>query len=199
MGAVAVVLLVLGVLTLNQAAVWHDPLALWDHSVKSGIATPAVRVNYGLNLEREGRPDEAVEQFRLAAKDRPEDGRAWNVLANTLKRMKRFDEADAAYVQAEKFLPQKYMALMNHGQMLMRLPGREADGLARLREAVADIQRPGSGGGRRVSGVPYLVLGSVLWNRGDHDEARAVLRKALDAEDSREEAIKQLKAIGETP
>lgn len=199
MAAAAVVMLVLGVLTLNQASVWHDSLALWEHSVKAGAATSAVRVNYGLNLEREGRPDEAVEQFQLAAKDRPEDGRAWNVLANTLKRMKRFDEADAAYVQAEKFLPQKYMALMNHGQMLLRLPGRETDGVAKLREAVADIERPGAGGGRRLSGVPYLVLGSVQWNRGEHDEAKALLRKGLNFDDSREEAMKQLKAIGETP
>lgn len=194
-----VILLALGVLTMNQAAVWRDSLALWEHAVKAGVTTPAVRVNYGLNLEREGRPDEAVEQFRLATQDRPQDGRGWNVMANTLKKMKRFDEADKAYAEAEKFLPQKYMALMNHGQMLLRMPGREIDGLQKLRDAVADVERPGAGGGRRVSGVPYLVLGSILWNRGEHDEAKVLLRKGLEFPDSREDAAKQLRAIGEKP
>jgi len=195
----SVILLVLGVLTMNQAAVWRDSLALWEHAVKAGVTTPAVRVNYGLNLEREGRPDEAVEQFRLATKDRPQDGRGWNVLANTLKKMKRLDDADKAYAEAEKFLPQRYMALMNHGQMLLRMPGRESDGLQKLRDAVADIERPGAGGGRRVSGVPFLVLGSILWNKGEHDEAKVLLRKALDFPDSRDDAAKQLRAIGEKP
>ncbi len=194
-----VILLVLGVLTMNQAAVWRDSLALWEHAVKAGVRTPAVRVNYGLNLERVGRPDEAVEQFRLATKDRPQDGRGWNVMANTLKKMKRFDEADKAYAEAEKFLPQKYMALMNHGQMLLRMPGRESDGLQKLRDAVADIERPGAGGGRRVSGVPYLVLGSILWNKGEHEEAKLLLRRGLDFPDSRDDAAKQLRAIGEKP
>jgi tetratricopeptide (TPR) repeat protein len=199
MAAAAAVLLVLGVLTLNQASVWRDSLSLWEHSVRAGVATPAVRVNYGLNLEREGRSDEAVAQFRLAVKDRPDDGRAWYVLGNTLRSQKKFAEADVAYAEAAKFLPQRYIALVNRGNLLIRELKREQEGLLCLRAAVEDIERPNAGGGRQVSGVPYLALGAALGNSGDNAGAKTQFRKALDHADTRARAAEVLQSMGEKP
>lgn len=119
------------------------------------------------------------------------------MLANTLKSMKRFVEADGAYAESAKFLPQKYMALVNRGTLLIRELKREEEGIACLRAAVADIERPGAGGGRPVSGVPYLALGSALGNRGDTEGAKAQFRKALNHADSRARATEVLQSMGE--
>jgi tetratricopeptide (TPR) repeat protein len=213
----AAALLALGILSLNQTMVWNNSLSLWEHAVHAGVTTPDVRVNYGLNLEREARDPEsrpphtdaerqqmleaAAEEYRLAAQDRPGNGRAWYCLANISKTLKRYEEADKAFEQAARTLPQAYMALMNRGRLLIDQLNRHDEGIACLRAAVADIERPRTGpeAGTPLSGKPYLALGSVLWNSGEKDEARTLLRKALSFEDSRDTAIAQLKAIGEVP
>lgn len=217
MAGAAAVLLTFGVLTLNQAAVWRNSLTLWEHAVQVGVTTSSVRVNYGLNLERlalmanarQELSDEeqhslsmrAVEQFRMAVESNPADGRGWFVLGNTLKRLGQYPEAERALAEAAKYLPQKYTALVNRGRLLIERLNRREEGMACLHAAVADIERPRTGSETRVqlSGVPYLALGSALWNAGDHDEAKALLRKGLKFEDSHDGAAQQLRAIGENP
>lgn len=208
-------LLAYGWLALQQVSVWRNSLALWEHAVVVGVTTPDVRINYGLNLEREARDpasrrsdqdrqammEGAADQFRLAAESRPDNGRAWYCLGNTSRALGRFQDADHAFEQAAKHMPQAYIALVNRGRLLIEQLNRREDGIACLRAAVADVERPRTGpdAAAPLSGKPYLALGSALWNSGEQAEARTVLRSALKFEDSREGAEAQLRAIGESP
>ncbi len=209
---VLALLLTSGVLTLNQSMVWRNSLALWEHAVEVGAGTPYVRVNYGLNLERQsltddrlspeekrGLLDKAVEQFEIATKDRPEDGKAAYCMGNTLRRMGRFEEAAQAYGQAAKVLPQAYMALVNRGTVLMNELGRKDEGLASLRAAVEDLETPrkGATSKRQLSGRPHLALGSALAKAGDIEGAKASFRNAMRYEDSKVAAEKELRELGE--
>jgi protein O-mannosyl-transferase len=214
MGGAIAILLTFGVLTLNQSMVWRNSLALWEHAVSVGAGTPYVRVNYGLNLERKGLVHEgklsleeqeelfrrAIEQFEIAARERPGDGKAAYCMGNTLRRLGRYEEAERAYAQAAKVLPQAYTALVNRGNLLIKL-GREEEGLACLRGAVLDIEtvRTGAEARRPISGMPHLALGSALLRRGDKAGAIESFRKALKYESSREAAEKELRDLGERP
>lgn len=210
-GGVGALVLTSGVLTMNQSMVWQNSLSLWEHAVKVGHGTPYVRVNYGLNLERraiveaEGLSaaeqrellEAAVEQFRIAAELRPDDGKALFCMGNTLRRMGRLSEAAEAFGAAAKVMPQSYQALVNRGMLLIRDLGRPEEGLECLRAAVRDVETPRTGAAahRPLSGRPYLALGAVLRERGDVAGAREAFEKARMFEDSREAAEGDLRGL----
>jgi Tfp pilus assembly protein PilF len=196
-----VVLGLLAVLTFNQAATWRTPLTLWQQAVRAGAANSTVHVNYGINLEAAKRDPEAIEQFTIATGLPPFDAKAWISLGNALQKAKRFDEAEKAYLEAAKVPPARYMALVNRGAMYLMELHRTTEGVALLREAATDMERPAVGelARRQPSGRAHLALAAALAATGDPEGAKAAYRKAAEFGNTREEATRKLRELGDRP
>jgi len=69
----AVVLVLLGVMTVRQSLVWRNRLTLAEHAVKVQPDNPAARSSYAGALRREGRIDEAIVQLEYVMKIMPND------------------------------------------------------------------------------------------------------------------------------
>lgn len=174
-----------------QASVWRTTEALWTHAV-SVTPTPIPLTNLAIEKVRLGKADEAVPLLARAVELRPSDGRARYMLANQFRRLRRFADAEAAYLAAAANLPQAYIARVNLASMYINDLGRPADAVEQLRLAVADVER---GGRRPLSGVPYLALGDALRRTGDAAGARASFERARAFADSREEAERALSRL----
>jgi hypothetical protein len=62
----APILLLLGIGTYRQTAIWHDSLTLWRHALKVDPLSPMANLQYGTALADERRPAEAIPHFRIA-------------------------------------------------------------------------------------------------------------------------------------
>src|SRR5216117_1990605 len=68
----AVCLLVgLGVLTWNQAQIWHDSEKLWSHAAAIDPGSPVGQYSLGLALARQRKLTEAIEHFKTALRIQP--------------------------------------------------------------------------------------------------------------------------------
>lgn len=179
--ASAVVVAALVPLTRAQTRIWHDAPTLWRHTYESGLAGPVGIANHGSWTERLGDPERAIELYREALALDPNSGRAWQLLATTLRSQRRFNEAEAAYRQASRTMVQAFEAHTNLGSMLFHQLGRREEGLAELRAAVEDLRTPRQGieARRPLSIIPFLALANALRVSGDLAGARAALNDAL--------------------
>ena len=101
--ALAVVVL-LGVLTWRQSAVWRDSRTLWAHAVAVSPSSVA-HAKLGVLLEEEGRTEEAIVHFRQAVRLRPDNAYAENNWGVALGNVWRFDEAVAHFEAALRAHP----------------------------------------------------------------------------------------------
>jgi tetratricopeptide (TPR) repeat protein len=194
LGPVAAIPVVsLGALSFAQTTIWHDSLSLWEHAV--AVAPCSASYDYlGDELLRQDRPNNAADAYQQAAELSPRDGRAWFCLANVLKDQGHTDEAEHAYVEATKCLSVAYQAYQNLGLMYLGM-GRKDDAYRQFELAVADLEDQ-SKGTRPLSGGPYMVLGLARKDQGRLDEAAALFRKAVPFQDTHEDALRQLQALG---
>lgn len=136
-----------------------------------------------------GLPDAAKEKFReglkSAAKDKPEQAvralqeavkahasfyAAHMVLAEQLSKLKRYEEALAAYRKASELKPDRADPYVGVGVTLVS-QGRYDEGIKLLRGVLeVDKNLPG----------PYLSLGYAEMQTGDYDAAREHLLRALE-------------------
>ena len=65
-GSAVAVLFVLGSLTYRQLGYWHDNETLWRYTLSVTARNYTAHNNLALALARQGRPDEAIVQFRAA-------------------------------------------------------------------------------------------------------------------------------------
>lgn len=196
LGAAAIILAVYGTLAFRQAAVWRTPLSLWEHAVKVGTPNSTVHIEYGHHLGLADRNEESLEQFRIASRMSPDNIKATLGLAAALRRLKRFDEAGAVYIDAGARMPQDLRAilLIERGNMFVSDLQRTSEGLALLREAVRQAERSGKG-----IGIAKLSLGSALLATGSSDAAAEEFRGAAQHPASRDEAVRLLREMGRTP
>ncbi len=78
----AIVLLVLGALTAMQARSYVDRETLWRATLAHNPGAPMVHYNLGVELQNEGRLEEAAHHYRRTIELRPDDPHAYNNLAN---------------------------------------------------------------------------------------------------------------------
>jgi tetratricopeptide (TPR) repeat protein len=183
--------LALALLTFAQTSTWHNTETLWGHAVQ---ATPSSQVltNYAVELDRLGRAKEADEAALAATKLNPTDGRAWFTYGGRIRDRGNLAEAERAFKEAAKYMPQAYQAYQNLG-VLYAKHGHPDAALQMFQLAVADIEK---GGRRPLSGGPYMTLGIALQEAKRPGEARAMFEKAAAFPDTREAAAKELEALG---
>ncbi|HVU65085.1 MAG TPA: tetratricopeptide repeat protein, partial [Phycisphaerales bacterium] len=183
----SIVVLALGVLTYAQTGFWRSTETLWGHAVEVSPGSQ-VLTNYAMELERQGRGSQADEFFLAATQLNPTDGRAWFTYGSRMRDEGKLKEAERAFKEAARYLPQAYQAYQNLGVMYAKHGHPEA-AMEAFRLAVADVEK---GGNRPLSGGPYMTLAFALEDAGKMDEAKATLRKALNFADTKADAEKEL-------
>jgi protein O-mannosyl-transferase len=133
-GVTAAAVVTLAVLTFRQIPVWHDTVALFEHTIRVEPKAWVAHYNLGNAYESLGRHQDAVARFRETIRLRPEFARAHNNLGNSLDSLGRSAEAVPSYERAVQLKPDLVEAYNNLGIGYAQ-QGRQEQGLAALRTA----------------------------------------------------------------
>ncbi|NNL85590.1 MAG: hypothetical protein HKP27_08065 [Myxococcales bacterium] len=87
---------------LNYNAVWQTERNLWVQTLRCEPDSFRAQVNVGSYAFLDGHYRRAEEHFRRAVELEPEDARAHFNHGNSLRRLRRFDEAAASYAKASE-------------------------------------------------------------------------------------------------
>src|SRR5208282_6727253 len=105
---VAVAVLILGgclLATEHQLRFWCDSETLFRHALAVTRDNDIAHANLGVALEQEGKPDEALAEYRAAAKLAPGRYQTHNNLGNLLDKIGRPEQALAEYREAVRLNP----------------------------------------------------------------------------------------------
>jgi tetratricopeptide (TPR) repeat protein len=114
------VVLVLGVLTARQCAIYHDLRTLWTDTLAKNPASWMAHNNLGLLLAAEGDREAAAAQYVEALQLKPDMSEAYNNLGVVLADLGRTDEAFQQFQQAIRRAPDYAEAHNNLGNLLQR-------------------------------------------------------------------------------
>jgi tetratricopeptide (TPR) repeat protein len=129
-------ILVLGVLSARQTAVWQSRSTLNAHAVRTNPRTYGARLNLAATLIDEGKIAEAADILRRAVEANPDYVKARYELGSTLHKLGELAEAEVHYEAAIRLRPQ-WSYVHNDLGILLAQQGRLTDALARFRAAVA--------------------------------------------------------------
>jgi len=137
-GISALLLLILGLLTWRQCALYQNDETLWSSTLRLNPASWIAHNNLGIELDlHPGRATEAIAHYEAALRLRPDHARAHSNLARDLARIPgRQDEAVAHYESALRLDPSLGWAHHNLATLLAGRPGRAAEALAQYEEAL---------------------------------------------------------------
>ena len=119
-GAAAVVLAALAVLTWRHAGVYRDGETLFTHVIAHNPTARFAHRNLGEALTAEGRWDEALAAFRVAAEQAPDDDRDHSNVGAALIMLDRLDEAEERLRHALALDPKSVYALQNMASLALR-------------------------------------------------------------------------------
>jgi len=184
---VAVIAGALGAVTVDRNRDYHDPLALWQETVRQRPRNVRAHSGLGVALVREGRLEEAeVAYCRALEIDAAYPEAAYN-LGRALSRLERHDEALEAYLAALELTPDNFKAHNNAGNTLLRL-GRPAEAEVRFRDVIRlDPSGPFGHNG----------LGLALWAQGQLEQAAEQFEAALARRPSYDRARQNLARVRE--
>jgi len=115
---------------------WRDAENLLRRAVELAPDWAAAKANLALVLGRMGRPGEAMELLDDIFALEPDDLGHWNLKAATLGRLGDFDQAIDLYEKVLAKSTNQPRILLSYGHLLKTV-GRQADGLAAYRQAIA--------------------------------------------------------------
>jgi Tfp pilus assembly protein PilF len=134
--SVAICLVVgFGVLTWNQAQVWHESERLWTHALAIDPDSFVAHGNLGTALAQKGKLAEAIDHYREALRIKPDYADALYNLGVALAEQGKLAEAVEHYQQALKIRPDYPEALNNLGVALSQ-QGKPAEASERFRQAL---------------------------------------------------------------
>ena len=183
--ALAVALVVLGVMTSARARTFHDEETLWRDTLEKNPASFLAHNNLGLLLGRRGLAAQAEEHYRQALHANPEFAPAEYNLGNALTAQGRADEALTHYERAARIAPDDPKAHYNLGNAL-------AQG-ERRREAIEHYEaalmlRPDFSMARAALRAARYELVDLLIREERFAEAAEELREVLRREPEQVEA-----------
>ena len=120
-GAAALVLVACLLLTENQLRYWRDNESLFRHALAVTQDNDIAHVNLAFALDRQGRFDEALAEYREALRLQPRSYEIHNSFGDLLGKMGRPDEALAEYREAIRLKPKIPFLHNNLGTGLARL------------------------------------------------------------------------------
>ena len=168
--AAALAVAVLGLVAYRQTGFWKDDLALFGHDLAVTGDNSVAHDNIGAALVDQGKPKEAVEQYRLALKGNPDDAEALYNMGVVMELLNRPLEAESWYWQTLRSKPGHAKAHNNLAGILLQ--SRKFD------EALAHYQEA-------VELAPDFLdarnnLGNLLATQGRLDEAVQQYARALE-------------------
>ena len=169
MGGAAVVVVVLGLLTWRQANIWRDDETLNRHITALNPQARNAHFNLGQTLYQQGRYEEALAAYRVAAEQAPDDFEIHANLGWVLNALGRFEEAETHLRRVLTLNPQERDARLNLGATLYE-QRRYEEALAVTRVTIE--QNPDFPEGHINLGVIFNALGRF-------EEAEKHLRHAL--------------------
>jgi len=171
--AVTITVLVLAaaeaIATRSYLVHWRDTLSLSEHMLKATPNSPLVRNMMGLELQAQGKLEEAISQYRHALKFNPNYVEAHNNLGIALQLQGEIDEAIKHFRQAIQLDPRYMDAYYNMG-ISFRTQGRLDQAINCYRQALQ--LKPNHF-------EAHNNLGNALRSRGKLDEAIKHFRQAL--------------------
>src|SRR5206468_235966 len=166
----AVCLLVgLGVLTWNQAQIWHDSEKLWSHAAAIDPGSPVGQYSLGLALARQRKLTEAIEHFKTALRIKPDYADAHINWGLALAQQGKLAEASEHYRQALQLKPDSAEAHANWGLALAD-QGKLVEAIDHYRQALQI---------KPDSAEVHIIWGTALADRGRLAEAGEHYRQAL--------------------
>jgi protein O-mannosyl-transferase len=115
----AAMIVTLCILTVMRNAVWHSPITLWAEAVDRAPNRYRPRLLLGQALQDEGRRAEALEQYQVALRLRPQEETAYMKLGLCLAELGRLDEAAAAFNKLRALNPRSAFASAGLGAVAM--------------------------------------------------------------------------------
>ena len=165
----------LGVVTHNQLPYWHDSISLFTHVLAVTQHNYSAHVNLGGALDREGRSDEALQQYYAAQQDNPRYGTAAYDIAVQMQKRGRLRDAIHYYESAIALTQNEDPDLVSHtysnlGQVHAFL-GEQAAAKTSFEKALALDP---------LNFNSNLGLAKILVNEGKPEPAVKLLRTALN-------------------
>ncbi|MFH1887286.1 MAG: tetratricopeptide repeat protein [Pseudomonadota bacterium] len=175
----------LGAATFLRNRDFRSEMTIWQDTVEKRPQNSRGHTALGTALERQGRTDEAMEQYRIATTLDPPSATAFHNLGATLARMGRKEESVEYFRRALEIHPMYGEAHANFAGVLADLSLHEEA----LRHAgLAVAMRPDYAPG-------WFNLGTVLAKEGKTQEALDALARTLDLDPALVEARVNLAMI----
>jgi len=176
-GIVVLVVASLGYATVRRNEAYHSQLAMWTDVVGKRPENPRAHCHIGVELNKQGKRDEAIEMYRKALQMQPDNTIAHYNLANALREQGRNDEAIRHYREAIRRRPGYAEAHINLGSALAQQD--------RLDEAIGEFHLAlrSEQDDRRsrplIIARAYMHLGNAQFAKGDFEEAVQAYRESL--------------------
>lgn len=157
------------ILSFNQAKLWKNSRALFEHTLKVTSSNWLVHLSYGIVLLDQGDTQEAAAHCSKAIKIRPDYDKAHFTMGMVRERENKLEEAVDHYRAALQINPKFELAHNNIGIVLAR-QGRTDEAVAHFHEALRikpDFERA------------HYNLGIALLEQGKVDEAIVRFRETL--------------------
>src|SRR6266404_354 len=191
-----VLLLVLGVLTWRQSAIYHDTVALYTGTLAKNPGCWMAHYNLAIALRAKGETDQAVAHYRQAVALRPDYAEAHYNLARILVEKGEFEEAIVHYEKALAVNPADAEAHNNLGSTLFQI-GRVDEAIVHFQKALAiqpdyadasyNLANALLSNGDMDGAIVYYLAGLAL--SPNHAEAQYNLASALLRKGRTDEAI----------
>ena len=183
-GLAGVLTILYAVTSFSQTRYWHDPLTLFEHTVKYAPDSSRVYNGLGASYETAGRLDEALVCYDKALRLGKTEREVFYNRGRLLARLGRFPQAEVAYRKAIQADPAYALAYHNLGVLIYTQKDKN-EGVLLLRKALALDPAMAEG---------YNSLGVVYAQAGDYIGAVAMFKKALALRPDFSEAANNLAA-----
>ena len=175
---IILVLAVLGTLSWQHASLYRDGSRFFTHVISYNPTARDAHLNLGSELLSRDRLDEALDAYRIAEEQRPDDCKPSYGAGLTLYHLARFEEAEVAYYRALELCPRYGKALTDLAGM--RLNQGRYEVALRLSDSAIDV---------RASNVDAWVnRARALQHLGKGEEARDSIERALAIDPSHRNA-----------
>jgi tetratricopeptide (TPR) repeat protein len=181
----AALLLTLGVLTWQQAGIYHDRGTLWRDTLKKNPQCWMAENNLGNFLAQQGNTGEAMNHYQRALEIKPDYAEAHYNLADAFARQNQPDFAIEHLEAAVRINPQYVKARNNLGVALL--------GAGRLDEAVSQFERVLELNPRSIATRVNLAV--ALNKQGRLDAAIASVQRAVALDPNDVQARKYLSTL----
>ncbi len=174
----------LGAIYASQGK-WEQAIAECAKAIALNPNLAEAHYNWGLALNRLGRPDEGMQHYEAALRAQPDHLLAHGNLGTALLRQGRFDEARNHFLQVLRSQPDDLTALNNLGSTYLRA-SRYPEAVATYRQAL---------GCHPESCQAHFNLGVALLRSGQAREAASEFESALRLKPDFAEAKEQLRIL----